>query len=232
MQPTTEFSPESAAKAYLPLMHEFGIRADMASAAFSGDLGLSPPFAREFAYLQFRRMCELIALGCLFLHGDLPIAQKNALAKEWHAEKLLKLLSKSYKYAFPQAIVRIETSAGWEIEANSNPDALSYAQFLELYSECGSVLHRGTVRTVQATGICGERDYERAVIWQRRLVTLMNEHLVTRATAESWYVVSIRTTSGYPECSVFHKVGKEKVAVQTVRMTVSDSLHHAYISNA
>ncbi len=65
------FTVEQAVRSYLPLMHELAIRIDLVAEACDGRLNLSPPYAREYAYLQFRRMCELIALGCLQLHGDL-----------------------------------------------------------------------------------------------------------------------------------------------------------------
>jgi hypothetical protein len=63
-----EFSTDEAIKSYLPLMHELANRLDLVAHVCDGKLDLSPPFAREFAYFQFRRMCEIIALGCLLLH--------------------------------------------------------------------------------------------------------------------------------------------------------------------
>lgn len=55
-----DFSTEEAVQKYLPLMHELAIRIGLVQQAFDGNLNLSPPYAREYAYLQFRRMCELI----------------------------------------------------------------------------------------------------------------------------------------------------------------------------
>ena len=70
--------PPNEVRSYLALMHELAIRIELVGAACEGHLNLTPPYAREYAYLQFRRCCELIALGCLFLHGDLPGAKTNA----------------------------------------------------------------------------------------------------------------------------------------------------------
>jgi hypothetical protein len=231
MTSATEFDPAKAAQAYLPLMHEFAIRADLVARAFDGHLGLTAPFAREFAYLQFRRMCELIALGSLYLHGDLPFAQQQALTKEWHAEKLMKLLHKQHPFAYPQAIERTKTDQGWHIQGNSKPEALSYQEFLKLYAECGNVLHRGTVRTVHATSFCSPDDYEKAVSWQRKLVTLMNEHIIPRAKTNGYYLTSLRTESGYPECSIFELTDAGEAKVYTQKMTVSDDVVHSYVSN-
>lgn len=62
-------------------MHELVARSDLVAKACSGELNLPPLYAREFCYLQFRYMCELIALGALQLHGDLPIASSKAAKK-------------------------------------------------------------------------------------------------------------------------------------------------------
>jgi hypothetical protein len=231
MSSATEFDPIKAAQAYLPLMHEFAIRTDLVPQAFDGDLGLTPPFAREFAYLQFRRMCELIALGSLYLHGDLPIAQQQALTKEWHAEKLMKLLHKQHPFAYPQPIERTKTANGWHIQGNCKPEALSYEEFLKLYAECGNVLHRGTVRTVHATSFCSQYDYEKAVSWQRKLVALMNEHIIPRAKTSGYYLISLRTESGYPECSIFEINDSGEAKIHTQKMSVSDDVVHSYVSN-
>ena len=71
---SANFSVNDAIKEYLPLMHELVIRLDLVAMACDGKLNLTPIYAREYSYLQFRYMCELIALGCLQLHGDLPVA--------------------------------------------------------------------------------------------------------------------------------------------------------------
>ncbi len=231
MTQTFGFDPAKAAQAYLPLMHEFAIRADLVSRAFDGYLGLTAPFSREFAYLQFRRMCELIALGSLYLHGDLPNAQQRALTKEWNAERLMKLLHRQHPFAYPQAIERTKTENGWHIQANCKPDALTYSEFLKLYAECGALLHRGTIRTVQATSFCSPEDYEKTVLWQRKLVTLMNEHLIPRAKTNGCYITSLRTDSGYPKCSIFAFTEAGEASVYTQKMMVSDDVVHSYVSN-
>ena len=102
MKENPPFNINSAVIGYRILMHEVAIRIGLVAAALDGKLQLTPPFAREYAYLQFRRICELIALVCLQLHGDLPSANKKATKKAWHAEKIMLLLHRDYPHAFPQ----------------------------------------------------------------------------------------------------------------------------------
>lgn len=223
MTQNDQFSTDEAIRAYLPLMHELTIRMDLVAHACEGRLNLSPPYAREYAYLQFRRMCELIALGCLGLHGDLPEAQTQAAKKEWNAEKIMRLLHRSYPHSFPQSVIRETTPKGWSIQANSKPNALTLEEFRTLYSECGEVLHRGTIRSLHASVPLTEMDYQKVIDWQRKVVDLMNEHLIGRANAAGFYVVSLRTTSGFPECSIFspNQSGGMDVAIR--RMSIIDS---------
>src|SRR5207253_764704 len=146
MTAATTFSIDDAVRWYLALMHELVIRIDLVAHACEGRLNLTPPYAREYAYLQFRRMCELMALGCLRLHGDLPETQKQSAKKEWNADKIMGLLHRSHPHSFPQSAIRAQTPQGWTIQANSKPNALTRDDFRVLYAECGEVLHRGTIR--------------------------------------------------------------------------------------
>jgi len=222
-----QFSTDAAVQGYLPLMHELAIRIDLVAHACDGKLNLTPPYAREYAYLQFRRMCELIALGCLQLHGDLPSTQSQSTKKEWNATKIMRILHKSHPHSFPQSVIREKTPEGWKIEANSKPNALTSEDFKKLYSECGEVLHRGTIRSLQATGAFSKDGYQKVIDWQGKIVDLMNEHLIGRATGNSFYIVSLRTESGFPECSIFtlNESGGMDVAIRKLNIN-NEHVHY------
>ncbi|MRS04290.1 hypothetical protein EG832_13900 [bacterium] len=88
------------------------------------------------------------------------------------------------------------------IKANVNPEALSFDEFRNLYTECGHVLHRGTIRTVKAFGTPSQADYEKVIRWQRKLVHLMNEHIVVSANGADLYLIGLRSPTGFPQCSI------------------------------
>jgi hypothetical protein len=226
---TEQFSTDAAVKIYLPLMHELAIRTDLVAQACEGKLNLTPPYAREYAYLQFRRMCELIALGCLQLHDDLPLPK--SAKKEWHADDIMTLLHRNHPHSFPQAIIREQTPEGWNIKANSKPNALTREEFKKLYNECGAVLHRGTIRSLEANDNFNEADYHKVNEWQGKIVDLMSEHLIGRSNGTGYYVVSLRTESGYPECSTFNINAAGEVMVSTLTMNVSNEVVHSYLAN-
>lgn len=103
--------PDDILRRYLLLAHEIAIRIDLVSDACRGLLNMTPPYAREYCFFQFRRICELMALGSLLLHGDLPGAQTKKAKKEWHAQWLMDLLHRHHPHAFPQSVT-IEKK-GW-----------------------------------------------------------------------------------------------------------------------
>jgi hypothetical protein len=226
-----DFSTKEAVEKYLPLMHELAIRIELVAQAFDGRLNLSPPYAREYAYFQFRRICELIALGCLQLHGDLPDAQTKTSRKEWNAEKIMKLLHRNHPHSFPQSSVRIKTADGWNIQGNSKPNALTLNEFKTLYAECSHVLHRGTISTVESSRDFTQSDYQKAVDWQSKIVDLMNEHLILHSNGKGMYMISMRTESGYPECSIVDIVNPGGLQVQTINLYVGDNIIHSYVAN-
>ena len=58
-----KFAEKEAIRIYLRLMRELTIRIELVAYACDGNFNLTPPYAREYSYLQYRRICELIALG-------------------------------------------------------------------------------------------------------------------------------------------------------------------------
>lgn len=200
MNDKQDFSREEAIKRYLILINEVGIRIDLVMKACNSELNLTPPFAREYAYLQFRRICELLALGCLLLHGDLPKARTKKAKREWNAEKIMKLLCANHAHAFPQSVRMRKEGKVWNMKGNCKPNAMTWKEFEKLYTECNSVLHRGSIRTLEQTSRFDEATYKRVVSWQGKLVALLNEHLVVAANGRQCYYISLRTREGTPQC--------------------------------
>jgi hypothetical protein len=201
-------------------MHELATRVELVSRTFNGELGLPLPYAREYVYLQFRHICEVVALGCLELHGDLPQAHTKAARKEWNAEKLMQLLQKHHPHCFPQCVEREQVDGGVRIKANGNPNALTFSEFRRLYAECGEALHRGTIRSIHSSKPLTQDDFRSLVSWQTKIVDLMNEHMIGRVNGSGFYLISLRTDSGFPECSMFTMNGEEGLDVAIHRMEI------------
>ena len=91
---------------------------------------------------------------------------------------------------------------GMHVQGNARPEALTYDGFKKLYAECGEVLHRGTIRTVEAFGMPSKNDYDKVIQWQRKLVNLMNEHVVTSANGKDMYLIALKNEAGFPTCNI------------------------------
>jgi len=217
------FSEKLAIRSYLRLMHELAMRVELVAYACDGKLTLTPPYAREYSYLQFRRICELMALGCLQLHGDLPVARTKAATKEWNAERIMRLLHRSHPHAFPQSVTTTSENGVWHHVANSKPNALTLSEFKTLYGECGDLLHRGTIRSIESEKPINLRDYEKVIEWQRKIVDLMNQHVVARQNGEGMYLVSLKSENGLPACSVFSDFVGDSVKVATYNLAAASS---------
>lgn len=217
------FDEASAVRNYLKHMHEVVIRLDLVSHACNGLLNLTPPYALEYCYLQYRRVCELLALGCLQLHGDLAAAKSSAASKEWNAERIMNLLHRTHPHSFPQCVTATKTPDGWSYVANSKPNALTLAEFKVLYNKCGQVLHRGTIRTIDAEQPLEKSDYDELIGWSHKIVDLLNQHFISRSDGHGLYFVSLKTESGGPACSVLSGFVAGSVTVATYNLQVSSA---------
>ena len=218
-----EFDESRAVKSYLRLMHEIVVRLDLVAQACTGELNLSPPYAFEYCYLQYRRICELLALGCLQLHGDLQAAQTNSASKEWNAEKIMSLLHRSHPHAFPQCATKTMADGIWKISANCKPNAMTLSDFKTLYNKCGQVLHRGTIRSIESEKPFDKMDYNLLMQWSHKLVDLLNQHIIGRANGIELYFTSLKTESGGPACSVFSGFSNGSVSVRTYNLNILGS---------
>ena len=220
------FDEASAVRNYLKLMHEVVVRLDLVSAACNGHLNLTPPYALEYCYLQYRRICELLALGCLRLHGDLAATKSNSASKEWNAERIMGLLHRHHPHAFPQCVTTTKKPDGWSYVANSKPNALTLAQFKVLYAKCGQVLHRGNIRSIEAERPLEKSDYDQLIAWSHKIVDLLNQHFISRSDGQGLYFVSLKAeeAGGGPACSVLTGFSEGSVTVATYNLRLPPSV--------
>ncbi len=213
----TSKTTEKSIQQYLTLMHEVVIRVDLVAQACEGKLNLTPPYALEYSYLQFRRICELIALGCLQVHGDLPSSQKRSTKREWSAIKIMKILDKDYPGCFPQCATAVSTPKGLNIKANSKPNALTRDEFKKLYTKTGEVLHRGTIRSLELFTGYTKQDYQAILDWQKKIVDLLNQHVIGRSSGKTLHLFSLKSENGYPKCDTFNFDRTNGVSVHTTQ---------------
>jgi hypothetical protein len=103
--------------------------------------------AREFCYLQLRLICESIALACLIAQGHVAIIKK--LKKEYAADRIIKELEKLHPHFYPRPARTTEgDSERYYLEIVEDGSFLKKKELINLYGRCGSVLHRGSIKTI------------------------------------------------------------------------------------
>ena len=137
----------AASELYRNFMMEVRIRISAVDLATTNLFPMAPPFVKEFCYLQFRMMCELIALGCLAAHGDLKGDKKRKLDGLWAADKIINELERLHADFYPVAIMKKRTPIGLHIE-DKIPQPLTKDELLRLYYKCGDQLHRGSTKKI------------------------------------------------------------------------------------
>ena len=146
----------------------------------------------EFCYLQIRFICELIALGCLVIHGDLKNINKK-INKEWHAGDLIKKLEKLHPEFYPFPTKLILNSKGrperWE---DITDGFFSKKDLIKTYGMLGNRLHRGNLKNL----ILG-KNYEVSLDEIHEIATnirnLLSHHNIRMMNPDFMIVTSMET---------------------------------------
>src|SRR6266540_3273159 len=165
---------------YAAMMEEAKLRMDCITAATSGIITvLPPPALREFCFLQLRMLCELIALGCLVAHGDIPATQTKKLQREWSPDRILAELEKLHPHFYPQPGRDAPPESGEDRHFMAlDSGFLTKSELLSLYGTCGGELHRGSVRHLFNQRKPFRADHGDILEWRRKINELLRLHLI------------------------------------------------------
>lgn len=103
--------------------------------------------AAELCLLQLRMICELIALGCIAIHTDVP--QTRKLQGMWNADAIMKEFSRLKPNYFPVAAAGEPTGPGTHKLEKSSEVGMTPKEFLERYNFFGSQLHAGKFKSLK-----------------------------------------------------------------------------------
>jgi hypothetical protein len=152
------------------------------------DIGLADRLAREFCALQLRMLCELIALGCLVAHGDIPATRNPRLSRAHKASQIIVELEKLHPDFYPRP-VRLTERGVEDIQTGF----LTKDELTKLVGICGDALHRGSARN-----LLSPRTLSRNAIteWTQRIRTLLNIHWFTLSDGRPHYLCSMTGGEG------------------------------------
>jgi hypothetical protein len=157
---------KEAMEVYWRLMTEAKVRLIGMDTVLEGKTGLPNALICEFCFLQLRMLCELIALGCLTAHGDLPIGK--GLQKTWEADDIIRDLEELHPPFYPQA-------------SPQQNEGFTKEELVKLWRRCGAVLHRGTIRKLWSRDGHGDEGIEEIRAWKQKIEAQLSHHTIVMA---------------------------------------------------
>jgi len=167
------------AKIYARLMEEIKRRVEVIQNVLTGKTVLAPMAAFELCYLQFRKICEVFALACLAVHGDIPGIEKKIIQKEYNADDIMFQLTQLHPDFFPvPSTPNVDTQT--ESVVSVTPITSGYLtreDLSALYGECGNYLHRGSIRQLLSEWE-PSIDFDKISLWLKKIITLLSHHQI------------------------------------------------------
>jgi hypothetical protein len=173
-KPSYPKTNEEKAKLYLHCMAEVKERLKVIQAALA--LPLEPLFVNEICYLQFRHICEVVAIGCLAAQGDFET--QRAFTEEYSVAKIFNALRKFYPDFFPECAERMSTPGSHHIERNHKADAYGEKAVLDLWNISGDHLHRASVNKYLKATFAKPPTLDSVFAHFTGLVRLLETHLI------------------------------------------------------
>jgi hypothetical protein len=181
VQPTAE--QLAAMTLYAALLEEAKVRISSVEDMLNGKVALPGPLLHESCFLQLRFLCEIIALGCLVLHGDIKapgtdrLARDGKLKKTWSADLIMEELSKLHPAFFPVAVRRVETEYGFQLVGYTE-GVLSRQDLVQLYHLCGSHLHRGHLKKLLKSRTPTQFNFPDVLARLKLIGMLLSHHII------------------------------------------------------
>lgn len=132
----------------------------------------------ESCYLQIRKISETLALALTAAHNQIPDFASKRFVGEWHAEKLVKNLTKLNQYGFPTPITADVTVK--PIAFKALPTRFSPDHFVRIYQKCGQNLHSGSLKRVSAQNPISLNP-QQVSGWAADFVDLLSNHMIVLA---------------------------------------------------
>jgi hypothetical protein len=132
----------------------------------------------QFCLLQLRFCCELLALGCIAIHTDVP--QTKKLQSKWNAGDIFNSFEHLKPEFFPEPI-KEETRSDGVIDQLPLEGALTKSEMVKMYHFFGSQLHAGTFDGLQ-NPTSRNYDFHMLEKFVSNLMKLLSNHTY------KWYV--------------------------------------------
>jgi hypothetical protein len=206
---------EEKMRLYLLLMEEIKCRFDVINSAYRNVDGFPPGMVREICYLQFRLLCEIIALGCLIAHGD--ISETRALHDTYEPGKIIKKMERLNPDFYPQPV----EVTGSTITGRSDLPHLTKQELPKLWARSGHILDRAPMAKFLETSKPSPVDFSDIMEWAEKIRILLNSHWITLSPGKAMVVglVEKDTKRAFAHVYTFRGDGTAKLTIIRVAGT-------------
>ena len=189
-------------RTYLLLMEEIRHRFNVINRAYHNENQFPPAMVREICYLEFRMICEIIAVSCLVAHGDIPEAK--ALRGTYEPGKIIKELGKLNPHFYPQPMEHRLDNNQHHLTGIPNTPHLSKIELPKLWGKAGDVIHRSPMVKVLSTPTFPTTDFTDVFEWSQELTGLLNSHWITLIENNRGILVNLQIAdTQLPAATVF-----------------------------
>ena len=161
-------------------------------------------FKNEICSLQFRHICELIAVACLTAQGDFQT--QRAFREEYNPQKIFNALRKIFPNFFPLPTqVTLTPMEGGSanhhhVAVNQSPEALTEKDITDIWSRSGDDLHRLSVNKYLERTFSKSPPLEPVVARANALAALLNTHLIPIGNPEALVYLDVRMHDDDDNC--------------------------------
>lgn len=185
---------EDRAKLYLHCMVEIKERLSLIRGILPADI--PDLFKNEICSLQFRHICELIAIACLAAQGDFKT--QRAFREAYSPADIFNALRTIFPRFFPQCTTVTFTPGKdgrrdhHHLKANSKPDAYKDADIVKLWGRSGNDLHRASVKKYLKATFGSPPSLDTILRHLRGLIRLLETHVVPIGSPDSKLLLDVR----------------------------------------
>jgi hypothetical protein len=196
---------------YINILIEIKRRTAVIDAIYSKEINsLYEATTIETAYLQLRKMLELIAFSSLIANINVYSKQYNKFATHYNAHLMFKDMKRVNADFYPKPIIQTPSQnpdyvSEWSAPANGY---LTKDDFLELYEQCGRMMH---AENPYGAKIDYDKYLEQLPIWRAKIVCLLNAHTITLLNDSNVYLFQMGDINSNPSYNVFGLIKSQTI---------------------
>jgi hypothetical protein len=159
----------------------------------------------EFVALQFRKIFELIILATLASHHHLFEGLVRKLSKEWQISKVVAIVKKKNPEFYPAPIDRVLSTASGTIDdwRDVTTGFLTLDELISAHGTIANIMHAINPYRDEPPIDDFEKQFS---IWRKKLVRLLDNHLVRFPDKNTILYVGMQSTStGQVHIALFGK---------------------------